>query len=156
MATNIEQLKIMADRYCGCPGQLHHRGILGQQQGDCSRCLVLDETVEIHRAADEVLQLYMRDLQASVTRPVKELKGFARVAMAAGDRRTIRFTVATEQLAFTGVDGTLVVEPGRHRVMVGTSSADLPLSGEFEVVGAPRQLVARSRFFTSVAVGEVG
>ena len=104
------------------------------------------------RTADEVVQLYVRDLQASVTRPVKELKGFARVTLEPGRCRTVRFTLAAEQLAFSGVDGELVIEPGRHRVMVGTSSVDLPLVGEFEVVGERRQLPARRRFFTDVEV----
>jgi beta-glucosidase len=105
------------------------------------------------RTADEVVQLYLRDLHGSVTRPVKELKGFLRVSLASGERRTVRFTLAAEQLAFTGVDGQLVVEPGRHRVMVGTSSADLPLQDGFEVVGRPRVLGARSRFFTLAEAG---
>jgi len=104
------------------------------------------------RVADEVVQLYMRDLQASVTRPVMELKGFVRVGPAPGERRRVRFTLAAEQLAFTSVDGRLVVEPGHQRVLVGTSAVDLPLVAEFEVVGPPRFLRARSRFFTSVDV----
>ena len=68
----------------------------------------------------------MRDEEASVTRPVKELRGFRRVRLAPGERRRVTFRLAAEQLAFTGLDGTLVFEPGRVRVMVGTSSADLP------------------------------
>jgi beta-glucosidase len=105
------------------------------------------------RTADEVVQLYVRDLHASVTRPVKELKGFARVTLAPGERRTVAFTLGVEQFAFTGIDGRLVIEPGRHRLMVGTSSADLPLEAEFEVVGDVRELAARDRFFSSVEVG---
>ncbi len=107
------------------------------------------------RAADEVVQLYVRDLHASVTRPVKELKGFVRVHLAPGQGRAVSFSLAAEQLAFTGVDGELIVEPGRHRVLVGTSSTDLPLQAEFEVVSEPRRLTARSRFFTAVTVGEI-
>jgi beta-glucosidase len=104
------------------------------------------------RTADEVVQLYLRDMQASVTRPVKELKGFLRVGLAPGERRTVVFTIAVEQLAFAGVDGTLVIEPGRHQVMLGTSSADLPCVAEFEVVGDRRTLAARSHFRTRVAL----
>jgi beta-glucosidase len=106
------------------------------------------------RTADEVVQLYVRDLHASVTRPVKELKGYARVTLAAGKRCSVSFALAAEQLAFTGVDGELIVEPGRHRVMVGTSSTDLPLQAEFEVVGEPRRLAARTRFFTTIGVSD--
>jgi beta-glucosidase len=73
--------------------------------------------------------------------------------MEPGERRMVGFTLAAEQLAFTGVDERLVVEPGRHRVMVGTASADLPLVADLEVVGEPRHLAARSRFFTAVEVG---
>jgi beta-glucosidase len=104
------------------------------------------------RSADEVVQLYVRDLHASVTRPVKELKGFRRVTLAAGERCTVSFTLDAEQLAFTGVDGSLRVEPGRHRVMVGTSSADLPCQADLEVLGELRLLQARSRFTTAVAI----
>ena len=73
-------------------------------------------------------------------------------ASAPGERRRVTFTLHAEQLAFTGVDGRLVIEPGRHRVMVGTSSAELPLIAEFEVTGETRRLPARSRFFTRVEV----
>jgi beta-glucosidase len=104
------------------------------------------------RDGDEVVQLYVRDVAASVSRPVKELKGFVRVAVPAGQRRRVTFRLAVEQLAFTGVDGRLVIEPGRHVVMVGTSAVDLPLQAELEVVGEPRDLPARSRFFSRVEV----
>ena len=105
------------------------------------------------RIADEVVQLYLRDLQASVTRPLKELRGFARVTLEPGTSTTVTFGLAVEQLAFTGIDGRLRIEPGRHRVMVGTSSADLPLEDQFEVLGEVRILPARSRFFSTVRVG---
>jgi beta-glucosidase len=104
------------------------------------------------RAADEVVQLYLRDLHASVTRPVKELRGFARVSLAPGERRTVLFTLHAEQLAFTGVDGRLLLEPGRHRVMVGTSAVDLPLSAEFELIGDVRDLPTRTHYLTSVSL----
>lgn len=102
--------------------------------------------------ADEVVQLYVRDLHASVTRPVKELTGFARVTLAAGERCSVDLTLDAEQLAFTGVDGSLRVEPGRHHVMVGTSSADLPCQAELTITGELRILQARSRFTTAIAV----
>jgi beta-glucosidase len=104
------------------------------------------------RAGDEVVQLYLRDEQASVTRPVKELRGFARVSLEPGERRTVTFQLAAEQLAFTGVDGRLILEPGTFRVMVGTSSADLPCQATFEVTGEPVAIAARSRYFTPVTV----
>jgi beta-xylosidase len=104
------------------------------------------------REGDEVVQLYARDVEASVTRPVKELRGFARVRMAAGERRRVTFRLAAEQLAFTDLDGRLVVEPGRVALMVGTSSADLPCTAEIEIVGDTTVIGARSRYFTAVAI----
>jgi beta-xylosidase len=104
------------------------------------------------RAGDEVVQLYVRDHEASVTRPVKELRGFRRVRLAPGERRRVTFRLATEQLAFTDRDGRLVIEPGRVRVMVGTSSADLPCQADVEVTGERTVLAARSRYLTAVDV----
>jgi beta-glucosidase len=104
------------------------------------------------RAGDEVVQLYLRDEQASVSRPVKELRGFARVPLEPGQRRTVTFRLAAEQLAFTGVDGRLLVEPGRFRVMVGTSSAELPCQATFEVTGQTVEVAARTRYFTDVRI----
>jgi beta-glucosidase len=105
------------------------------------------------RAGDEVVQLYVRDEEASVTRPVKELRGFRRVHLAAGRaRRRVSFRLAAEQLAFTGLDGQLVLEPGLVRVMVGTSSADLPCQADLELTGETAVLARRSRYLTEVAV----
>jgi beta-glucosidase len=104
------------------------------------------------RAGDEVVQLYVRDEEASVTRPVKELRGFRRVRLAPGERRRVTFRLAAEQLAFTGLDGRLVLEPGRVRLMVGTSSTDLPCQAEVELTGEPRVLARRSRYLTEAAV----
>lgn len=104
------------------------------------------------RAGDEVVQLYVRDEEASVTRPVKELRGFKRVTLAAGEARTLRFRLAVEQLAFTGVDGRLRIEPGRITVMAGSSSADLPCTAQIEIVGDARQIRRRTHYFTAVTV----
>jgi beta-glucosidase len=104
------------------------------------------------RTGDEVVQLYVCDEEASVTRPVKELRGFKRVRLAAGEERTIRFRLAVEQLAFTGVDGRLRIEPGRVTVMVGSSSADLPCTAEIEIVGDILHVERRTRYFTDVMV----
>lgn len=82
-----------------------------------------DLTNEGPFTADEVVQLYVSDEAASVTRPVKELKDFARVRLHAGERRTVRFVLRARDLAFTGEDLNPVVEPGRHVVQVGGSSA---------------------------------
>ena len=104
------------------------------------------------REGDEVVQLYARDEEASVTRPVKELRGFRRVRLAPGERRRVTFRLAAEQLAFTGLDGQLVLEPGRVRLMVGTSSAELPCQADVELTGEATVLARRSRYLTEVAV----
>jgi beta-glucosidase len=104
-----------------------------------------------NRAGDEVVQLYVRDLEASVTRPVKELRGFVRVTVDAGERRRVEFRLAAEQLAFTGLDGRLILEPGRFRVMVGTSSEDLPCQAELELTGETVEVTARTRYFSAVS-----
>jgi beta-glucosidase len=77
------------------------------------------------RAGDQVVQLYVRDVHSSVTRPVKELKAFERLTLAPGERRTVSFTVGPEQLRFWNREMERVVEPGGFQLMVGTDSADL-------------------------------
>ncbi len=74
------------------------------------------------RAGDEVVQLYIRDVVSSVTRPVKELKGFQRITLAPGERRTVVFDVTPEHLAFYDINMDWRVEPGEFRLMVGSSS----------------------------------
>jgi beta-glucosidase len=86
------------------------------------------------REGDEVVQLYIRDVAASRVRPVKELKGFRRVTLQPGERRSLRFTLTPAELGFYNQDMRFVVEPGAFRVMAGTSSADpLMLEATFEV-----------------------
>lgn len=84
------------------------------------------------RAGDEVVQLYLRDVAASVTRPVQELAAFQRVTLGPGESRTLQFTLASAQLGFYDRDMKWVVEPGLFRVRVGTSSEG-GLEGSFEV-----------------------
>ncbi len=83
-------------------------------------------------AGDEVVQLYIRDMAASVTRPVKELRGFERVTLRPGERRRVEFTLAPEHLGFYNRQMRFIVEPGAFKVFVGTSSAD-GLEASFEV-----------------------
>lgn len=73
---------------------------------------------------DEVVQLYIHDKISSVTRPVKELKGFRRVTLKPGETQQVTFTITPDQLSFTNKDYHTVVEPGEFEVMVGTSSVD--------------------------------
>ena len=76
------------------------------------------------RNGSEVVQLYIRDLVSSVTRPVKELKGFQKVTLQPGETQTVSFDITPESLAFYDIDYKYVVEPGEFEVMVGTSSRD--------------------------------
>ena len=84
-------------------------------------------------AADEVAQLYVRDLVGNVTRPVRELKGFRRVRVTPGETVTVSFELHTDDLAFYGRDNTLMVEPGDFHAWIGGSS-DTGLRTEFRVV----------------------
>ncbi len=85
------------------------------------------------RAGDEVVQLYIRDVAASRTRPVKELKGFERITLQPGERRRVQFTLTPEHLGFYNRDMRFVVEPGEFKVFVGGSSVG-GLESAFEVV----------------------
>ena len=84
------------------------------------------------RKGEEIVQLYVRDVVASVTRPLKELKGFQRVALDPGQHRTVTFVLKNDQLAFHGLDMKRVVEPGVFKVYVGGNSVDL-VASEFEL-----------------------
>ena len=76
------------------------------------------------RAGTEVVQMYVRDLVSSVTRPVKELKGFQKVFLKPGETQTVTIDLTPESLAFYDVNMKYVVEPGEFEIMVGTSSRD--------------------------------
>jgi beta-glucosidase len=92
------------------------------------------------RAGDEVVQLYLRDDVASVTRPVRELRGFERITLQPGQTRTVAVTLRPSDLAFYDQQMRQVVEPGTFTVWVGTSSADERQSAHFEVIGDLHQL----------------
>jgi beta-glucosidase len=83
----------------------------------------------------EVVQLYTRDLVSSVTTYEKNLRGFARVSLRPGETKTVTFTLTPADLSLWDRNMRFVVEPGLFRVMVGASSEDIRLSGEFEIVG---------------------
>jgi beta-xylosidase len=75
------------------------------------------------RSGDEVVQLYVRDLVSSVTRPVMELKDFKRISLAPGESKTVNFTITPDKLSFLDLNMNRIVEPGAFDIMVGTSSA---------------------------------
>ena len=82
----------------------------------------------------EIAQLYIRDSYSSVTRPVKELKDFARVELKAGESKRVKFTITPDKLQFYNIDMERVVEPGEFKVMVGSSSRDKDLQSASFVV----------------------
>jgi beta-glucosidase len=82
----------------------------------------------------EIAQLYIKDCVSSVTRPVKELKGFERVALKAGESKRVTFTITPEHLEYYDLNMNRIVEPGTFKVMVGGSSRNKDLlTAEFEV-----------------------
>ena len=86
------------------------------------------------RAGDEVVQLYIRDVAASMTRPVKELKGFQRVTLQPGEKKRLEFVLGPEHLGLHNREMRFVVEPGEFKVMVGSNSDDV-IETVLQVVG---------------------
>ena len=99
------------------------------------------ETIEIRvdvenvgsRVGDEVVQLYLRDLYASMARPVKELAGFKRITLEPGEKQTVIFEVKASQMAFLDMNMQWKVEKGTFLVEVGSSSQDIRLKDEYKV-----------------------
>lgn len=72
-----------------------------------------------------MVQLYIRDVAGSVSRPVKELKGFRRISLKRGETKTVSFDVTTDDLRFYNADLDYVYEPGEFELMIGRNSADV-------------------------------
>lgn len=104
------------------------------------------------RAGVAVPQLYVRDRLASFVRPVKELKGFARVALAPEQAARVAFALPVDMLNFTGAEGVRIVEPGMFDLMIGASSADIRARTEVEVTGSLRRLPQQWRMQSSADV----
>jgi beta-glucosidase len=86
------------------------------------------------REGDEVVQLYMHDVESSVIRPTKELRGFQRITLKPGETKTVTLTVPGDKLAFWDINThQFLVEPGTFEVLIGSSSADIRLKGTFDV-----------------------
>lgn len=86
---------------------------------------------EVH--GEEVVQLYIRDLVGSVTRPVKELKAFEKIALAPGESKQVSFTLTQDDLAFYTRNMEFKAEPGDFKVFVGTNSEEC-LEADFKLV----------------------
>jgi beta-glucosidase len=114
-------------------------GNLELSKTKCKSGEVIDITMKIKNIGripgDEVVQLYIRDVVASLPRPVKELKGFHRVSLKPGEVKKITFHVQVDQMAYYDENLDLTLEPGKFKIMIGSASEDIRLEGEFEVVG---------------------
>ena len=88
------------------------------------------------RAAEEVAQLYIHDRVAEVTRPVREMKAFAKIALAPGESRQVHFTLRREDLEFIGLGLKRTVEPGTFDVWIAPSAQAEGVSGSFDLLGA--------------------
>ncbi len=95
------------------------------------------------RAGTEVVQLYVQDPVASVTRPIQQLAGFARVSLEPGQSRRVGFALDPSQLAFYDRAMRFIVEPGLVQVRVGASAGDLRLEGSYRIEGKVRELSPR-------------
>ncbi len=105
------------------------------------------------RAGDEVVQLYLGDPVASVTRPLRQLAGFARVSLEPGTAVEVGFRIHADRTAFTGRDLHRIVEPGDIDVLVGHSAGDLPCRDTFRLIGPPRLVGHDRRLDTPIEVG---
>jgi beta-xylosidase len=103
------------------------------------------------RRGTEVVQLYAADTATGVTLPAQQLVGFARVDLEPGASKTVTFVVPMSLLAYTGLSGGLVMEPGLVEVSAGSSSSDIRSSAKLTVTGKTRTIKGEERAFLSVA-----
>jgi beta-glucosidase len=82
---------------------------------------------------DEVVQLYVHNRQSTITRPLKELKGFKRITLKPGEKKTVNFILLSKDLGFYNKDLRYTIEPATIRVMIGSSSEDIRLAGEYKI-----------------------
>ena len=105
------------------------------------------------RDGSDVVQLYLEDPWAEVVRPLKQLVGFAKVDVPAGEARRVTFRVHADRTSFTGVDRRRIVEPGEIRLSVGRSSEDRGEPVSVEITGQ-RRVVGEGRVLTTPVVVE--
>jgi len=102
-----------------------------------------------------VPQLYVRDVQASMVRPVRELKAFGRVGIEAYQSVTVSFSIPVDMLGFTGTENVRIVEPGLFEIQIGASSGDIWLRETVEVIGKRRVLGRDWKMFSEFRVSTV-
>lgn len=131
------------------------------ESSQAGRCLtsaagIVDISLDVRNtgqvAGDEVVQLYVCDEFGSIPRPLKELKGFARLTLQPGETRRLTFHLPVDQLAFYDEEIKLVVESGTVRVMLGSSSADIRSEGLFEITGASKTPIKDRLFVCPVEI----
>ena len=100
------------------------------------RCLCVLSPVQNTggREGCEVVQLYINDVISSVTTPVKQLRGFEKVTLRPGEKKTVDFTLTPRHLSFIDANMKRIVEAGTFEVMIGASSEYISLKGTFEVI----------------------
>lgn len=130
---------------------------LDKREVESTGAITLSLTVENsgNRAGSEVVQLYSTDRLASIVRPVKELKGFAKVHLDAKEKKRITFTLNAELFSFIGREYHRTLEPGVIDIAIGSSSEDLRLFGSFAIVGEPRALGRHWQSLASSAIEAV-
>ena len=104
------------------------------------------------RAGTEVVQVYLHDPVAQVTRPVTALIGYQRVTLDSGACRTVRFTLPADLFSFTGRACTRIVEPGRIELRLGPSSRDTPIVLPVELTGPERVIEGARRMITTTEI----
>ena len=132
---------------------------LGGHQGPACAQVPTDGAITVsltvanvgERAGAEVVQVYLHDPVAQVTRPTVLLVGYARLELEPGQRRRVEFTIHTDLVSFTGRSGERIVEPGRIELRLGTSSTDIAavvpvdLTGPERTIRGPRTMTADVR-----------
>lgn len=127
---------------------------IGRTQVEIGESVDVSVTIKNTGACDgdEIVQLYIHDEAASVTRPVKEMKGFKRIHLAKGESKKVTFTLPTVILGFYGIDLTYIVEPGEIEIMIGASSDDIKGIGTIEVLGKRKEMEKEKVFTVPVSV----
>jgi beta-glucosidase len=98
--------------------------------------ITLDITNSGERFGAEVVQLYIQDVECSVERPIRELKGFKKVKLIPNEKKTIKFELTKEGLAFFDENNNCwKAEKGQFNILIGSSSRDIRLQGEIEYLG---------------------
>lgn len=109
-----------------------YSNLLIRSAADGKSCEVSYRITNIgNRSGAEVVQLYLRDVVASVSQPPMLLKGFTRIELSPGEGRTTTFNLGAEELSIYNAGLERVIEPGLFKVMIGASSADIRLTGDF-------------------------